>query len=154
MFIGHVLEKDQELPPLDFTTAHIILVTGDSPNACGHMLLYIRGVHTTGMYFHFGGPKLLDRPKYMNALEYFNYLKSFKKEELIRKEVSLTNPDGAKKRLLKLLRGDWLTFVFGHNCGTFVKSVIEHGGNFWAFKEYCPVIGMGLKAYIEQRNFK
>lgn len=138
---------------LDFSKAQLVLVTGTFPNTCGHMLIYFKGVSLPGLYFHFDGPRLFDKPKFMTSHEYFEYIRYSHKEELIRKDVSLPNPDGARIRLMQLMHGNWLSFLTAHNCASFVKTIINNGGNFWAFSERCPVLGMGLNTYIEE-NFK
>lgn len=148
-FIGNALHGKSLPERLDWSKTHIVLVTGDFPNTCGHILLYVGGGF--GHYFHFTGPRIYDYPRYLNGDgEYRRFLKDSGKDELARKYLTIPSPEKAEARLSQLMQNRWLTRVVMHNCATFAMEVVHAGGNFWTFPAECPVLGMGAVMWIER----
>jgi hypothetical protein len=147
-YIGQVWKSKPLHDDLDFNRTAIVLVTGDGANLCGHVLLYIGGGF--GHYYQFSGPALVDYPTYMNQADYERYLRENKKEELMRRWVTIPKPNGAAKRLSELLNGEWLTLVVSHNCTGFVSEVLNAGGNFYSLPSHCPVPEMGSFEFWEK----
>lgn len=141
--------RNRPLPKdLDFSRTALVLVTGTSPNTCGHILLYIGGGF--GHYFHFNGPSLFDYPRYMDSQSgYERFLKDDGKHELIRRFATIPHPDKAATRLHELLNRKWLSLLVSHNCAAFAGEVLRAGGNFYDMPDHCPVIDMGSQAFFE-----
>lgn len=150
--MGRVLNKNEFPMNLDWSRVQIVLVTGWKINTCGHVLLHVGG--GLGHYFHFDG-SMFDYPKYIKGdSEYRTYLTMNGKKELLRKSVDLPRKDAAQQRLCTLMHQKWLTLIVAHNCASFVQQVIEAGGNYWAFPQHCPVLGMSLTMYFDDVSRK
>lgn len=72
-----------------------------------------------------------------------------KKEEVVRKFVTIPNPVGAELKLRALMQNQWQTLLLHHNCATFAQEVIKAGGASWAMFEGCPVFGVFFKKLRE-----
>lgn len=131
---------------LNWNNTEIVIVTGDKPNFCGHMLISIGNE-----YYHFDGPSFLDYPKRLgNYVDYKNYLARTNKYELMRQRVHVPLHKKAEKRLEELLSKKWGTALFAHNCATFVKEILQAGGNYYAFLEFCPKGNFIIKDLIDK----
>lgn len=120
----------------DFSRAHAIVVSGDGPNVCGHMLLNTGG--RGGMYFHVS--EVYDYPKYMVEEGYQCYLRENEKEELGRFWVKLTDPEASRAKLEELLTEKWLWAVLPNNCVAFVETVFQAGGADFSSSTNCPAV--------------
>lgn len=123
---------------MDLTRAYAIVVSGDGPNACGHMLLNTGGSTSGrgGNYFHVA--ELRDHPKYMSQSGYERYLQENGKSELGRYRVRLPNPQAAADRLEELLSERWTWMVVPNNCVDFVEVVLQAGGADFGLISNCP----------------
>lgn len=139
--------RDESLPRnINWNRTELVLVTGDLPNTCGHILLYVGGP-----YFHFVGPSPFDYPKVIpSESEYQAFLTGGKKHELMRRRCSVPHPEKAAERLSQLLHNRWLTFVGNHNCASFAAQILHAGGNFYDMPSHCPVLDMGSFAFFER----
>jgi hypothetical protein len=141
--------RNRALPKdLDFGRTAIIVVTGTSPNTCGHALLYIGG--GLGHYFQFNGPTLFDYPTYLGSdSNYRSFLSSEGKRELLRRHYGIPKPEKAAARLSELLNGKWLSLLVSHNCAAFAVNVIRAGGNSCPeIPDHCPVLDLGWEALM------
>lgn len=130
---------------LDFSTAYAIVVSGDGPNVCGHMLVNCQG--RGGYYFHVA--ELYDYPRYMNDSGYRRYLREAGKSELGRYRIPLPNPDGAALYLENLMSQKWTWMVLPNNCVAFVEEVLAAGGADFGSYSNCPamtVVGEDIRA--------
>lgn len=119
---------------MNWRNTEIVIVTGDMPNPCGHMILSV-----DRNYYHFDGPKPIDFPRRLGThTDYLSYLSRTNKYELMRRKASISFPDKAEKRLNELLTSKWWYGLFTHNCASFVKEILNAGGNWDAFMEICP----------------
>lgn len=123
-------------PAIDFSNMNIVVVSGDTGNVCGHMLLNVGGVG--GWYFQVAF--LYDYPRYMDEPGYQQYLSENGKAELYRSSLSIPNPSGAAITLEQFMGKQWLWGVIFHNCGTFVEAVVEGGGGTTNGLFNCPVM--------------
>jgi len=129
----------------DFSSVQVVAVSGDGPNVCGHLLLYVpKG---GGYYFHvIGDPdgkgvsKVRGYPRYMTDAGFKVYLKENRKRELRRRALNLPNPDGAYFYVESIMAEKWTWGVLPNNCVAFVESVIEAGGGEWGSYSNCPAI--------------
>lgn len=108
----------------DFTEAYAVVVSGDSPNRWGHMLLNTGG--QGGMYFQVAG--VYTRPRYMDEAGYQRYLKETGKTELKRIPVFVPQPEAAQLKLEQILSDSWAWGVVAHNCESMVEEIIVAGG--------------------------
>lgn len=115
--------------------AALVIVEGDRPNLCGHILL-----EAGGDYFHVGGISS-DTIMTMSSVEYSSYLRSSGKRELKREQVSVPNPSGALTRLNHWLANPrWSYNLLQNNCAHFVLDVLKAGGVPDAWFSFCPVM--------------
>jgi hypothetical protein len=142
---GTILTGCGQIDP-DFTDTYVVLVSGDTGNPCGHILVFDR---KNGYYFHaVGDPqssglgKAYGYPLYMNEAGYARYLAENGKTELRRRHVDLPNPAGARDYIENTLSSKWLWGGLPHNCVTFAEGVIAAGGGSWGSYSNCPNIAM------------
>lgn len=134
---------------MDWSRTHIVLLSGDGVNTCGHIILHVGGGF--GYYFQFTGPNIYDWPVMLRGeTEYQRYLSEAKKHELIRRKCAIPHPDRAAQRLYELMNNKWLTLVVSHNCAAFVGEVLRAGGNFYTIPDHCPVLDMGSEQFWEK----
>jgi hypothetical protein len=120
----------------DFTTTFAVVVSGDGPNVCGHLLLNTGGIG--GSYFHIAERK--GYPRRMSEDGYRRYLAENGKKELKRFKVAVANPDGANTMLNQLTANIWSWWVLPHNCASFVEEVVEAGGSAAGLYSNCPAL--------------
>ena len=125
-------------PPdeFDFSNTYAVVVSGDGPNFCGHLILNLGGLG--GMYFHVAG--IHTYPRQMTEAGYRIYLKDAGKKELKRFKVSITKPDDAMLELEQLLSGKWTWGVLPHNCASFVEDIVQAGGSAAGLYSNCPAL--------------
>lgn len=121
---------------LDLSKAAVVAVSGDGPNVCGHLMLFVNS--GGGFYFHVA--ELRGRPRYMTQDGYQRYLSEAGKSELRRLPVSIPNPNAARSELERILSGNWTWLVVPNNCVAFVEEVIAAGGGTWASASNCPAV--------------
>ncbi len=119
---------------MDMNNAFAIVVSGDGPNVCGHMILNTGG--RGGNYFHVAGFR--DHPRYMSQAGYDRYLSENGKTELGRYRVRLPAPQAAAIRLEELLSEKWTWLVVPNNCVDFVEVVLQAGGADFGLISNCP----------------
>jgi hypothetical protein len=120
------------LKPFDFKYTYAVVVSGDLPNPCGHMLL-----SAGHFYFHVAGA--IDPPRYMLADSFSRYLKENEKIEIRRTYVKIPNPAGAHQKLEELLATWWAWGMLPHNCANFCEQVVQAGGSKAGLYFNCPV---------------
>lgn len=118
----------------DFNVTQAVVVSGDSWNPCGHLMLQVGRVDWS--YFHVAG--LRSRPKMMNELGFRRYLRENKKRVLSRRAVAITNPEGAQAKLETLMSQRWTWMVLPNNCSSFVEEVVQAGGSSAGLYWNCP----------------
>ena len=125
---------------LDFSTVYAVIVSGDFPNPCGHALLFVPHAgalaSNVGSYFQVAGAYGL--PRIMDNAGYARYLRTNRKEEITRYELSLPNPDGAINRLTSLMLKKWVWAILPHNCAAFVEDIVQAGGSSAGLYFNCP----------------
>lgn len=129
----------------DLSEVYVVAVSGDGPNFCGHLLLYVpKG---GGYYFHVTGDpdgkginRMRGYPMYMSDAGYKVYLKQTGKRELRRRALNLPNPTAAYAYLESLLAGKWTWGVLPNNCVSFVEAVLAAGGGDWGSYSNCPAV--------------
>lgn len=114
-----------------------MVVSGDGPNYCGHLILNVGGVG--GMYFHVAG-EWRTFPREMAEDGYRRYLKEHGKSELKRFSVTISNPMGAMLKLEELLSAKWTWGVLPHNCASFVEDIVQAGGSKAGLYSNCPAL--------------
>ena len=119
------------LKPFDFQNTSVVIVSGDGPNFCGHMILYVGA-----FYFHVAGVN--DPPRYMMAEGFRRYLKETGKHEMRRTFVKVPNPFGAQRKLEELLATKWRWLLFPHNCASFCEEIVAAGGSKAGLYLNCP----------------
>ncbi len=119
---------------LDLSKASVVAVSGDGPNVCGHLLLFVGS--GGGFYFHVA--EFHGQPRYMTQDGYLRYLREAGKSEIRRVPVSIPNPNAARSELERLLSENWTWLVVPNNCVSFVEEVIAAGGGTWASTSNCP----------------
>jgi hypothetical protein len=124
--------------PFDFKRDFAVVVSGDGPNFCGHLLLNLGGIG--GYYFHVSGPGVYNFPRMMNEQGYRLYLKDSGKKELKRFSVRITKSDAAMLKLEQLLSAKWLWGVLPHNCASFVEEIVAAGGGAAGLYTNCPAL--------------
>ena len=122
---------------LDFSKVAAVAVSGDSINACGHLLLGV-GARGKGLYFHVAGG--YGQPRSMSEAGYARYLAESKKQEWKRVNVPLPKPKEAAAKLESLLAESWLWLGVPNNCVAFVEEVVAAGGGTWSSASNCPAI--------------
>lgn len=118
----------------DFNVVEAVVVSGDSWNFCGHMLLR---VGADPYYFHTDGNPYA-RPKFMRELGYRRYLREHKKRELSRRAVPIPDPMGAQAKLDELMAHKWVWLLLPNNCANFVEDIVRAGGSKAGLYFNCP----------------
>ena len=121
---------------LDLSKAYVVAVSGDGPNVCGHLLLYVNS--GGGYYFHVA--EIHGQPRYMDAAGYRRYLSESGKSEVRRVFVPISNPDAALRYLQGLMAGNWTWLMIPNNCVAFCEEVIKAGGGEWSSWSNCPAV--------------
>jgi len=124
------------LQAYDFANTHAVVVSGDGPNFCGHLILNVGGLG--GRYLHVAGIKT--EPRMMDEPGYRRYLRENRKKELNRFSVPITNPTAAMLTLEQLLSTSWYWGVLPHNCASFVEEIVRSGGSSAGLYSNCPAI--------------
>ena len=132
-FNGHHLYSRRAIP-FDWTSAHLVVVSGWGPNFCGHAV-----VNAGPFYFHIDGPN--DFPRYFSQAEYHRYLRENEKREIRRVRVPLPNPEGAQRKLEELSARRWKWMVLPNNCATYVEEIFRAGGSSFSSTLNCPIGG-------------
>lgn len=122
--------------PFDFRVTTAIVVSGDTGNFCGHMLLKV-GPGAEGYYFHTAGG-IHARPKMMTELGYRRYLRETRKRELYRRAVEIKNPEKAQEKIDELMAKPWLWLMLPNNCANFVEEIVQAGGSEAGLYLNCP----------------
>lgn len=118
----------------DFSNTSAVVVSGDFPNPCGHMVLNVGG--DAGYYFHIAG--LYKQPRHMTLPGFRRYLRENEKRVLSRTPVHIPNPRAAQAKLDELLSRRWAWWAVPNNCAAFVEDVIRAGGaQHWLWSN-CP----------------
>lgn len=120
----------------DFVTAFAVVVSGDPPNFCGHLLLNSGGLG--GNYLHIAERK--GYPRRMSENGYRRYLKENKKKELRRFSVKISDQNAANLKLEGLVSNIWRWWVLPHNCAAFVEEVVSAGGSRAGLYSNCPAL--------------
>jgi len=120
----------------DLANTYAVVVSGDGPNFCGHLILNAGG--PGGMYFHVAGVHTV--PRQMTESGYHVYLRDNKKKELKRFKVGLTSPNSAMLKLEQLLAVPWAWGVLPHNCASFVEEIVRAGGSGAGLYSNCPAL--------------
>jgi hypothetical protein len=123
--------------PYNFDQTYAVVVSGDGPNFCGHLILRV-GLDANVTYLHVAGVRT--QPRQMDEAGYRRYLKETGKRELKRFRVTITQPDEAMRRLEILLSQKWLWGVLPHNCASFVEDIVEAGGSTAGLYSNCPAL--------------
>lgn len=144
MFQGYLGRNFKNYKGLNFSFVEAVVVSGDGPNFCGHMLLRINNY-----YFHIS--EVYNYPTFMFASEYTEYLKKNGKTEIFRIRRLLRNRDGARNKLKTLLNQKWLWLVIPNNCTDFVEEVIGAGENKFGLISNCPT-QLPIKIALEARK--
>jgi len=134
---------------IDFASTSIVAVSGDGPNVCGHLIMYVGG--RGGYYFHVAG--VHNYPHYMNESGYRRYLRETGKTELRRRQVELPNPNGAMLYLEGLMAEKWTWMVLPNNCVSFVEEIIRAGGGAWGSYSNCPGVATAPTPSQQIQNF-
>ena len=131
-------ETIRECPPdpYNFSNTFAVVVSGDGPNFCGHMILNLGG--PGGSYFHVAG--LRTEPKLMSEQGYRRYLRESSKRELKRFKVKISKPTDAMLKLEELLSEKWTWGVLPHNCASFVEDIVQAGGSSAGLYSNCPAL--------------
>jgi hypothetical protein len=119
-----------------FDDTEAVVVSGDGPNFCGHLILNVGGIG--GMYFHVAGFRTF--PRQMTEEGYRRYLRETKKKELRRFPVILTKPDSAMLKMENLLAAKWTWGILPHNCASFVEEIVAAGGSSAGLYSNCPAL--------------
>jgi len=133
-YTGEVLDQCGVLN-IDLSRVEVVVVSGDGPNVCGHMLLR-GGSSSGGTYYHVS--EFRDQPRYMSETGYRRYLRESGKRELRRIALTLPDPRAAEAYLEDLLANTWQWGVLPNNCVAFVEEVIHAGGGTWGSYSNCP----------------
>lgn len=115
-----------------WSQSNAVVVSGAGPNFCGHAMLNA-GHH----YFHIDG--LHDYPLYMDEIGYKRFLKENGKREISRHPVSLSNPEGAQRKLEELSAKRWLWLILPHNFAAYIEEIFRAGGSKSGIFSNCPV---------------
>ena len=118
---------------VDLSPCGAVVVSGDGPNICGHMLL-----SQVGYYFHVA--ELYGKPRWMDRSGFQRYLNENEKEMLGYYPVNLPDVAGAEAELKRLLDIRWAWLVAPHNCATFVEQVLQAGGADFGLVSNCPAV--------------
>lgn len=131
---------------LHFQRVEAVVVSGDGPNLCGHMLLQI-----DDWYFHVSA--VYSYPRFLHADDFPRYLTENGKTEIFRVQRQLLNPHAARNKLATLLRAKWLWLIIPNNCADFVEEIIAAGENDLAILSNCPTrLHIKIEQEIRLRN--
>lgn len=133
VYEGEVLDRCGLLK-MSFDHAFAVVVTGDSWNPCGHLLLNVGG--GCGYYCHVVG--LHGFPRYMDEFGFRKYLATTGKSVIRRTFVPLPAPAKAYAKAEQLLSMPWSWWLLPHNCATFVEKVLQAGGTRAGLYGNCP----------------
>jgi hypothetical protein len=125
----------------DWANTYAVVVSGDGPKFCGHLLLNVGG--PGGYYFQVTGDSLREMrsyPRWLNAAGYRLYLASHQKKELKRFRVAITKPDAAMLKMEELLSVHWTWGILPHNCASFVEEIVSEGGSAAGLYTNCPAL--------------
>ena len=117
--------------PFNWKHTRLIVVSGDGPNVCGHVL-----VKAGAYYFHIQNDK--SPPYYIGEDGYKRYLEENGKTELQNTKVWLKNPEGAQRKLEELSARNWRYFLFSNNCVHYVEEIFKAGGARFGNPLNCP----------------
>lgn len=134
---------------IDLSNCGAVVVSGDGPNVCGHMLLTQFG--GGGYYFHVAS--LLDKPRWMNRSGFKRYLTENNKTVLGYYPVKLTNVAAANAELSRLMHIKWLWGAVPHNCVAFVEQILQAGGSDFGLISNCPAVlpaGESISRSVDQ----
>jgi hypothetical protein len=129
---------------LDFTVTQAVIVSGASWNPCGHMILCCGSNSDNARYFHVAGQGTEEYwgvyayPKFMNEAGYWRYLNENGKQELRRRDASISSVTGAYGKLMDYMANKWVWGVLIHNCAVFVRDIILAGGGDLTVMLNCP----------------
>ena len=131
---------------LSFSFVEAVVVSGDGPNFCGHMMLRV-----DNYYFHVSG--VYNYPMYMMASQFDTYMKQNGKTELFRTRRVLRDKNAARDKLKKLLSEKWLWLIIPNNCTDFVEEVIGAGENDFGLISNCPTqLSIKIQQEIRRSN--
>lgn len=99
----------------------VVIVTGSGLNICGHALLCVN------RFFYLHTVHIMAPPRFMNQSGYELYLRSNKKKELGRIQISVSEPKKVLEKLNLVTSEKWLWLAIWHNCYSFVEYVVEPG---------------------------
>jgi len=139
-FQGHSGKLFASYHQLNFNEVEAVVVSGDSPNFCGHMILRV-----DNYYFHVSG--VFNYPMFLSNTEFDRYLRENNKTEVFRVKRKIFNPRSARSKLKSLLSKKWLWLILPNNCTDFVEEVIGAGENDINLISNCPTM---LKIKIQQ----
>jgi hypothetical protein len=122
--------------PYNFSNTNAVVVSGDGPNFCGHLILNVGG--NGGSYFHVAG--IRTEPKLMSDDGYRRYLKETAKRELKRFQVKISKPNAAMLKIEQLLSVKWTWGVLPHNCASFVEEIVKAAGSPAGLYSNCPAL--------------
>lgn len=135
---------------LRHSSCQLIIVSGDGPNVCGHMLVQMPAEPGgTDSVFHIAGGH--DYPHWMPAASYPLYVKENGKTELGRKPIMLPRPRDAAIYLAKAIKEKWLWGGAVNNCVSFCEEYIAAGGADYSMWTNCPAQydSQNPKEYVE-----
>ena len=121
--------------PYNFAETYAVVVSGDGPNFCGHLMLRV-GLDGSAMYMHVAGMRT--EPRQMNESGYQRYLSDTGKRELKRFRVKISRPNQAMLELEQLLFVKWMWGLLPHNCASFVEKIVAAGGSSAGLYLNCP----------------
>jgi len=107
-----------QLNALTFNVVEAVVVSGDGPNFCGHMILRV-----DDFYFHISG--VYNYPMVIPKDKFNKYIKENEKTELFRTKRILKNKTAAKDKLKSLLSDKWLWLIIPNNCTDLLKKLLE-----------------------------
>ncbi len=123
--------------PYNFEETFAVVVSGDGPNVCGHLVLRV-GLDGNVTYLHVAG--IRTEPRQMDEAGYSRYLTETGKRELKRFRVKISKPDLAMLEIEQLLAVKWLWGVLPHNCVRFVERIVQAGGSSAGLYLNCPTL--------------
>jgi len=121
---------------LDFGNTFAIVVSGDSWNPCGHLILKVGAVDS--YYFHIAGAYA--RPKVMRELGFKSYLRENRKRILSERPVKIPKPYAAQVKLEELMSKRWLWLMASNNCASFLEDIVQAGGSDAGLWLNCPTL--------------
>ena len=149
-FLGYAGIFFNDFSSLRINEVEVVVVSGDGPKICGHMLLFAKP-----FYFHVAA--IRDYLYYFRSNEFQRYIAENNKVELFRLKRSLHKTELAKNKLKTLLHKKWIWGVIPNNCADFVEDVVGAGEGDLNLISNCPtklksVIHHEIKARQLQSN--